>query len=175
VEEALIKSGLTYTILQPAMFMQNVTFIWPKVEQGIFEWPWKPSGKYAMLDTEDLGEAIAAVVTQPRYRGGTYELCSRDTISVSDMAAEMGRALGKPLSAGRQDPAQWAELMRKAGSSEWSIETVLGMCNFHDRCGYDGGNAAVLEMIIGHASSSYRDFAQRLVVEKGASRGLKFG
>lgn len=166
VEEAVIKSGLGYTILQPAMFMQNIGFIWANIEQGRFEWPWNPQKRYAMLDTEDLGEAIATVVCEPRFRGGTYELCSPDTISVAEMAEQLSQAWGKPLRAGWQRAEEWASGMKAAGAPAWSIETVLGMCRFHDRHGYDGGNAVVLEALIGHKASTYRDFASRLVKEK---------
>jgi uncharacterized protein YbjT (DUF2867 family) len=169
VEDALIKSGLTYTILQPAMFMQNLGFIWSKIEQGLFEWPWDPARKYAMLDTEDLGEVIRVVSEQPRFRGGTYELCSPDTISVIDMAEQLSAALRKPLRTARGDADAWAVGMTAAGASAWSIQTVLGMCRFHDAHGYDGGNSLVLEMILGRHARTYRDFAARVAQRQGAA------
>ncbi|MHC8380533.1 SDR family oxidoreductase [Pseudomonas sp. LB3P14] len=48
VEQTLATSGLTYSVLQPAMFMQNLNYIWTKIEQGIFEWPWDPTRRYTM-------------------------------------------------------------------------------------------------------------------------------
>ncbi|GLU37357.1 NmrA family NAD(P)-binding protein [Pseudomonas sp. NBRC 100443] len=162
VEQALARSGLTYSVLQPAMFMQNLDYIWPKIEAGVFEWPWDPAQRYTMVDTHDLAQAIARVASDSSLRGGTYELCSADSISVTQMAEALGAALGRPLRTGRQDPEEWAAAMRAAGAPNWSIETVKGMCRYHDELGYAGGNAFVLEALLGRPPTDYRQFAARV-------------
>ena len=119
-----------------------------------------------MVDTLDLGEAIARVVTNPRLRGGTYELCSPDTVSVVEMAEILGAAMGKPLLARRQNPEEWASAMQAGGAPTWSVETVMGMCHYHDNYGYDGGNSFALEALLGRPARSYKAFAARVAEQQ---------
>src|SRR5579862_4055421 len=47
VEEAVIESGLAYTILQPAMFMQNIRIEWPAIRaHGIYARPYSPERRW---------------------------------------------------------------------------------------------------------------------------------
>lgn len=167
VEQALLTSGLSYTILQPAMFMQNLGFIWAKVQgAGLFEWPWNPERRYSMIDVTDIAEATAIALADPRLRGGIYELCSDDILTGTQMAALLSEAMGRVVLAGRQDAAEWSAGMRASGAPAWTVETVAGMCAYHDAHGYDGGNAFILEAIIGRKATSYADFARRWVLER---------
>jgi uncharacterized protein YbjT (DUF2867 family) len=167
VEQALTASQLAYTILQPSMFMQNLGFIWPKVQaSGVFEWPWDPEQRYAMIDVADIAEATAITITDPRFLGGTFELCSNDILTVAEMAGMLGEAMGRDIRAGRQDAKAWAAGMAAAGAPTWAIETVQGMCAYHDAHGYAGGSAFVLEAILRRRVGDYSAFARRWVAER---------
>lgn len=162
MEQALIKSGLTYTILQPCMFMQTVDlFRQQLLDTNTFSWPWDPDKIYSMVDTRDLAAAIVAVVKDNRFRGGTYELVG-EVLSGTDMARHLSRALGREIRATRANIEAWEQGFRGAGWTEWSIETFKGLCRYHDLYGYDGGNSLVLEMMIGRRPHSYSDFAAHL-------------
>lgn len=169
VEQALLTSGLNYSILQPSMFMQNLGFIWAKVKtSGVFEWPWDPKQQYSMIDVNDIADATAHIFASPHLHGATYELCSNDTLTGVQMAAFLAEALGRDVRAGQQDADDWRSGMAKSGASAWSVETVMGMCTYHDRHGYHGGSAFVLEAILGRKAGTYRQFAHRWVSERGA-------
>lgn len=166
VEQALTRTSLRYTVLQPAMFMQNLGFIWPKVQgTGEFAWPWDPDQRYTMVDVADIAEASAAILADPKFIGGTYELCAGDELTVTEMAAMLGAAMGRTIRAGRQEADTWSDGMRAAGAPSWSIETVAGMCDYHDRHGYAGGSSFVLEAILGRKPTGYAEFARRWVQE----------
>ena len=82
VEEAVIESGLPFTILQPAMFMQNIRVEWSVIrDRGVYLRPYSPERKMALVDTDDLGEAAAIVALKPGYRGATFELASGESLS----------------------------------------------------------------------------------------------
>jgi uncharacterized protein YbjT (DUF2867 family) len=75
VEEQLLASGVPYTILQPAAYMQNVLAQWGQItEQGIFPVPYHVETRLGMVDLLDVAKAAAVVLTEPGHTGATYEL-----------------------------------------------------------------------------------------------------
>jgi uncharacterized protein YbjT (DUF2867 family) len=167
IEEAVIESGLDFTILQPAMFMQNVNVEWPVIsEKGIYPRPYSPNRKMALVDTEDLGEAGAIVLTEDGYKGATFELCGSDSLTQAEMADILSGFLGKPIKAIQRDLGEWESWARERGWSEWGIDTYIRMSNHYDAHGYPGGNPLVLRTILGREPGNYRGFAERFVAAR---------
>ncbi len=168
IEEAVIESGLAFTIVQPSMFMQNVRIEWRElVEEGVYPRPYSPDRKMSVIDTEDLGEAVARIVTDPGLRGGTYELCSRDSLTHAEMAAVFSDVLRRPVTGQKRSLEAWKEWAAARGWAEWSIEAYAKMCNHYDAHGYAGGNALALRAILGREPTGYRAFAERFAGEMG--------
>ena len=72
VEEKLFESGLPYTLLQPAAYMQNVLAYWNQiVEQGVYLVPYSVEARLSMVDLQDMAEAAAIVLTEPAHVGAT--------------------------------------------------------------------------------------------------------
>jgi uncharacterized protein YbjT (DUF2867 family) len=171
VEEAVIESGLPFTILQPAMFMQNIRVEWPVIrERGVYPRPYSPDRTLALVDTDELGEAAAIVLTEPGYRGATFELASGQSLTHAEMAAIVSAETGKPVQAVKRDPDDWADWARQNGWKPWPIEAYLKMCRHYDAHGYPGGNALVLKTILGRAPGDFRSFLRRFLAADAASR-----
>jgi uncharacterized protein YbjT (DUF2867 family) len=167
VEEAVIESGVPFTILQPSMFMQNVRVEWPAIrERGVYLRPYSPHNKMSLVDTEDLGEAVAIVLTEPNFRGATFELCGPDSLTTSEMAAILSEEWGRPVRAEKRDLADWTAWATAQGWAPWSIEAYRKMCRHYDEHGYPGGNPLVLSAILGRAPNGYRAFAMRFLAEQ---------
>lgn len=167
VEEAVIESGMDFTILQPSMFMQNVRIEWAEVtENGVYPRPYSPDRKMATIDTNDLGEAAAIVLTDPGYRGATFELCSGSSLTHAEMAEILAGALGRPVRAEKRSLEKWDSWARERGWAEWSITAYKKMCNHYDAHGYPGGNPLVLRTILGREPTGYESFAARFVKEQ---------
>ena len=65
VEEFLVNSGVPYTIVQPAVFMQNILDSWDVLkDEGIFRQKFFTSEetRMCMLDLEDLAEAASIIL-----------------------------------------------------------------------------------------------------------------
>ena len=167
VEEGVIESGLDFTILQPAMFMQNVAVEWPVIkEKGIYSRPYSPDRKMALVDTEDLGEAAAIILTEKGYKGAIFEICGPDSLSQSEMAGVLSEIIGKTIHAVQRDLGEWEIWARERNWSDWGIDTYQKMANHYDRHGYPGGNSLVLRTILGREPNNYRDFARRFVAAR---------
>ena len=166
IEEAVIESGLAFTIVQPSMFMQNVRVEWREVvENGVYARPYSPDRKMSVIDTGDLGEAIARVLTDRTLRGGTYELCSGDSLTHAEMAAIFSEVLGRGVTAHKRSLDDWKAWAAERGWAPWSIEAYAKMCNHYDEYGYPGGNALALRAILGREPTGYRAFAERFAAE----------
>ncbi len=62
VEEALFESGLAFTILQPASYMQNVISIWDGiVDRGVLAAPYSVQSQSSPVDLHDVAAAAAIV------------------------------------------------------------------------------------------------------------------
>lgn len=166
LEERLVESGLAYTILQPAMYMQNIALEWPKIEaEGIYERPYRVDLPMAMVDIADIAEAAAFVLTSDRFVGGSYELAGPTSPSHAEMAEILSRLLARPIRAARFTPSEW----RRRNASRFPedyLAIYAAMCRHYDRFGLPGGNPAVLEMILGRRPASFEDFARRFIAER---------
>ena len=168
IEEAVVESGLAFTIVQPSMFMQNVRVEWREVvERGVYPRPYSPERKMSVIDTGDLGEALARVLTDPALRGGTYELCSGDSLTHAEMAAIFSDVLGREVKARKRRLEDWKAWAKERGWTPWSIEAYARMCIHYDAHGYPGGNALALRAILGREPTGYRAFAERFAAEMG--------
>ncbi|HEY2981264.1 MAG TPA: NmrA family NAD(P)-binding protein, partial [Anaerolineales bacterium] len=75
VEELLFESGLPFTILRPAPYMQNLLSGWKKImEEGIFQVPYAVETRLSLVDLEDVAAAAVAVLSESGHLYSTYEL-----------------------------------------------------------------------------------------------------
>lgn len=105
----LAGSGLTWTIIKPAAFMQNLV---GSLVEGVL-YGATGEGRTGMIDVRDIGEFAAHVLSDPApHAGRTYTLTGSDSISLRDAAAQVG-AVYQPMT-----PAQAYEAMRQSGLDE---------------------------------------------------------
>jgi uncharacterized protein YbjT (DUF2867 family) len=167
VEEALIDSGLQFTILQPAMFMQNINLEWPTIEdRGVYLRPYSRLKRMALIDTEDLGEAAARVLAEPGYRGATFELAGPDQLTTAEMAAILSEEWGRPVRAEKRSLDDWTSWAQQRGWKPWSIRAYRAMCEHYDAHGYAGGNPLVLSAILGRPANGFRQFVRRFLAKR---------
>ncbi len=116
VEEKLFISGLPFTILQPAAYMQNVQANWARIiGEGIYAVPYGLDTRLSMVDLEDVAEVAAAVLSEPGHDGAIYELCGRERLSQREIAQALSAFLGREVEGLVIPLAQWADQARSAG------------------------------------------------------------
>jgi uncharacterized protein YbjT (DUF2867 family) len=162
----LFHSGMPYTVLVPANFMQNILWTWPLVaEQGRWELPYRTDLPLSWVDAEDLAEAAANVLTGSGDEYATYELAGA-VLSRDAIARLVGDALGRPLAAVRADPetfmSKLAAAPRYAGRSAEELNQIRGMFRHYDQAGCPAGNTRTLAMLLGRPVTTYAEFAYRL-------------
>ncbi len=167
VEEMLFASGLDFTILQPAAYMQNTLGQLQSVrEKGIYYCPYRVSTRLSMVDLADLAEAAAEVITGSEHSHAVYEICGEETLSQDEVAAAFGRVLGKPVKAEEQDRAAWEMAARAAGMEGYALETLLKMFTYYDAYGFTG-NSTVLTHLLGRQPGNFESFLRRTLAPGG--------
>ena len=107
-EQLLMKSGLAYTLLRPAYFMQNfTTTLHPDLvaRHRIF----LPAGRarFALIDVDDIGRVAAVVLTEPglRHHDQAYTLTAQYRLTFQQMADQLSAGLGRVIR--YESPGPW--------------------------------------------------------------------
>lgn len=168
VEELLVNSGLPYTMIQPAVFMQNIFESWTLLrEKGIFRQKFFTNAetRMCMLDLADLAEAVVIILTSQGYVGATYELCGPENLSLSDMVAAMEKHFGCDIKVETPEDEMLAAQMKEMGASEYRVNTLLKMFQHYNEHGFVG-NPNVVTWILDRRPNDFSSFIQRSIQSK---------
>jgi uncharacterized protein YbjT (DUF2867 family) len=107
IEQALYRSGLAFTILQPAMFMQGLAGNWvDAVEHGVFAMPYSKDSAMTFVDYRDVAEVAAIAFATDELVGGAFELAAGGMLTRTEIAALMSRHAPHPVVAPRRRPGR---------------------------------------------------------------------
>ena len=163
VELALIKSGLTFTILHPTNLMQSTgVFFWDKVlATGEYIEPWARDKKSGYVDYRDVAEVAARAFTKEGLENGVFDLSAPGTVSRDDIGAMMSQSLGRKITTRNQPIDEWnAENMPEDPALR---DAFAGIDRFYTSYGFPGGNDLVLRTILGREPRSMKDYIDELV------------
>ena len=161
VEETLFESGLSYTILQPASYMQNVLGGWQAiVEHGVYAAPYSVETRMSMVDLEDIAEATAVVLTEPDHLDATYELAGPEVLTQSQIAEILSKHLERPVRAEQVEIEQWTRQAQASGMGQYQIETLIRMFRYYDHYSF-WGNSRVLSQLIKRQPIRFEEFVER--------------
>jgi len=168
VEDALYSSGLEYTILHPANFMQNIGLAWPSIRNhSSFGEPFPKDTRIARVDYRDVAEIAAIALTGDRLAYATLELCA-GMYSRMDIAAALTEELGSPIAALEPGFSAWAENARLPYDDRQL--PLLSKVFDHYRTHGLGGNSLALKAALGREPRSLRAYIKDLVAEKNSAR-----
>lgn len=166
VEEIIFESGLPFTILQPAAYMQNLAAGWKSiVEDGVLRVPYSVNSKFSFIDLEDLAEVAATVFSQPIHINATYELAGTLPLSYVHVAEILSRVLNRDVRAEKEDIKDWK--LRASGMSEYAVENLVKMFEYYDNWGL-AGNPNVLRWLLKREPASLEIFIDRIIKEYDA-------
>ena len=168
VEEMIFESGLSFTILQPAPYMQNLLAGWQSmVEDGVLRVPYSVHSKFSFVDLEDVAEAARIVLTRPNHSNATYELVGTLPLSHVEVAGISSRVLNRDVRAEREDLGSWR--LRAVGMSDYAIENLIRMFEYYDQWGL-AGNPRVLKWLLKREPISLNSFFARTSKELPLTR-----
>ena len=162
VEALLFKSGLNFTILQPASYMQNIAGYWKRMQDdGIYAVPYSIHATFSMVDLEDVAQAAAVVIQngQSHYRA-IYECCGAQLLSSEAIAEMAGVVLHRQVRAVEQDRSEWERNARTGGMDDFSRFTLLSMFEYYHHHGFSG-NANTLTTLLGRSPTTFEEYLAR--------------
>ena len=99
VEEAIIESGVPFSILQVGSYYQNMLPSWDKMlETGEHGMAYEVEAEMALVDLKDVSEAANRIVNDPGCVNGIFEICG-PVITLVQKAAILTRVLGCKIEA----------------------------------------------------------------------------
>lgn len=161
VEDALIQSGMAFTILQPSSYMQNILEGWDRiVKEGEYATLYGLSAHMSLVDLDDVGEAAARVLTEDGHEAATYELCGPEALTAAAMAETLSSHLGRTVTPVDVPIDQWEARMRTDTHNDYEPTTLATMFRYYAQHGFTG-NPRVLTMLLNHPPTTFAEFAAR--------------
>jgi uncharacterized protein YbjT (DUF2867 family) len=166
VQEALYRSGMEFTVLQPAMYMQGLTASWrAAVDTGSYTAPWSRGAAMTYVDFRDVAEVVATAFAGDELVGGTFELAAGGTSTGEQIAALMSRYAGRQVEAVDVPPAAAVESLPPGPLRHG----LAAMFTDYDTYGFHGGNDVVLRTLLGRPPRTVEQFIAELAsADRGA-------
>ncbi len=161
VEEAILESGVPYSILQVGSYYQNMLPGWAKMkETGIHAMAYEVEAPMSLVDLGDVADAAVKVLNDPGCANGIFEICG-PIITLTEKAEILSDVLGQPIEA-RKLPADDAVAhAAHMGVGEFGQDCMRRMFAHYDIHGLVG-SARVLEWIIGRPPVDFETFARKV-------------
>ena len=170
IESAIRESGVPFTIVRPNYFMQNdVSLKDVLTRAGIYPMPLGEVGISA-VDTRDIAEAAAMVLTSGGHAGKTYNLNGPEVLSGPKVAAIWSGLLGREIRyAGsmKGEGMDAFEAQMRERMPAWSAFDIRMMFQGYLERGFEAGDGdvATLTKLLGHAPRGYGEFARETAAE----------
>jgi uncharacterized protein YbjT (DUF2867 family) len=162
MEEMVLESGVPFTILQPAAYMQNLRGSWQAiVEEGRYRVPYPVSSRLSLVHLDDVAEVAAKVLRDPGHEGATYELVGSLPLSQTEVAQELSRVLQQPVQAEQVDLEEWRRNAESTGLGSQAIEDLLRMFRYYAANGFVG-NSNVLRWLLNRPPRSLQEAIREL-------------
>lgn len=136
VEDKLKGMGLSYTILRPNGFLQNiVAFNAASIRaQGAF-YAAMGDAKVSYLDVGDIAIVAVKALQGGAHAGKTYELNGPEAISNQELAKRISRAAGRTVNYVDIPESAQREAMLGAGMPEWQVTALLELQQYYQQGG----------------------------------------
>jgi uncharacterized protein YbjT (DUF2867 family) len=144
VEDKLKSTGISFTILRPNSFHQNVlTYFAPSIRaQGVFYGSMRDA-RVSFLDVRDIAAVAAKTLAGGEHAGKTYELKGPEAITYAALAQKISRHAGRtveyldiPIEAQRK-------AMLDQGMPAWQVDALLDLQEY-----YTSGNGGAVDQLL---------------------------
>jgi uncharacterized protein YbjT (DUF2867 family) len=158
IEASLAESGVPYTILRPAWFLQNLFGAKAWLEQGMFSLPWAEDMVWAATDVADLARAAVSFIEgAPANRG--FDVHIPGGITAAEICQAVGTATGSPVQYGEAPSTRAA--VDPYPISDAHKELYAELFDYFKATEYLGDPTPIQQAIDGFAYGTVEDFVRR--------------
>ncbi len=169
VEERLIQSRLSFTILQPTSYMQNVLGTWEQLIHGIYPTMYPLDTRVSLVDLDDVGEVALTVMGNKDHYRASYELSSGEELSIGEIIKLWEKHLGITIKDQLVLLTDWEKRSRQAGLAPERVQTLARMFRYYGEYGFPG-NSNVLAWILNRPPTSYESFIKKILKDRNVDR-----
>ena len=164
MEEAIVESGVPFSILQVGSYYQNMLPGWARMlENGIHAMAYEMDAPMSLVDLGDVAEAAARILNDPGCANGIFEICG-PVITLNEKAEILSRILKRRIEARKLSVDQVIKHAAHIGVGEFGQDCMRRMFAHYDVHGLVG-SSRVLEWILGRPPTDFETFAKRTAAE----------
>jgi uncharacterized protein YbjT (DUF2867 family) len=160
IEKRLEASGMAYTHLRAGEFMpayfRQVPMI---VGKGAMFLPME-NARTASIDVGDIAEIAARVLTGSGHEGKTYPLTGPEALTMTEVAAKLSAATGKPIRYVNVPPEDARQAQLTAGIPPYLADALFELFA-ERRNGKEGKVWPDAATLLGRPPTSFDEFAKR--------------
>jgi uncharacterized protein YbjT (DUF2867 family) len=160
VEDKLKSTGLSYTILRPNGFLQNiVAFYAPSIrKEGAF-YQAMGDAKVSHIDIGDVAVVAVKSLKGGEHAGKTYELLGPEAVSNEELAKRISKVAGRTVKFVDIPESAQRDAMIGMGMPEWQVAALLELQQYYKQ----GGGAktdGLLKSLLGRDPATIDQYLQ---------------
>ncbi|MBD1398324.1 SDR family oxidoreductase [Pontibacter sp. JH31] len=160
IERYIEESGIPYTFLRSASFMQNLVNYHTEsiISEGKFYMP-VGEGKVSYIDTRDIAAVAIEALTTDGHAGRIYDLTGPEAISHSEMAAHLSEQTGKEIQFVDIPEEKARQAMRSQHMPEQIVDAMLELYVAH-KSGKSSSVTNTVQEVTGRPPHTFQQFAK---------------
>lgn len=160
IDDYIIKSGINYTITQPAAFMQNfVNFLANDIKNGTVYQPVNGNSKLNWADVRDIASVNAEIIIDPsKYVNQQLTISGGENLSYEDCLKIIGSAIGKSINFVKVSNEAAIDAMLGYQIPQFNIDMMMSLNAIID-LGYAQLDTQTVKDITGKDPLTFKQFA----------------
>jgi uncharacterized protein YbjT (DUF2867 family) len=165
VEDKLKGTGISFTILRPNSFHQNVlTYYAPSIRaQGAF-YGGMGNARVSFLDVRDIAVVAAKALAGGEHSGKTYELNGPEALTYTALAEKISKHAGRPAQYVNIPGDAQRKAMLDQGMPGWQVDALLDLQEYYTS-GKGGAVDQLLPKLLGRPPISMDGFLSEFAAE----------
>lgn len=159
IEKLIVESGINYTFLRPAYFMQNFLTTLRKdlIRRDLIYLP-AGDARFTLIDLYDVGRVGAEVLLNSEsHMNQAYDLTNDEQLTFEEMAKQLSEVLGRNIRFKSPDLLSFY-LKKKKNGMEYGMIMVMIMLHFLPRFQKTPETTNSVNNLTGFVPASFREF-----------------
>jgi uncharacterized protein YbjT (DUF2867 family) len=165
VEDKLKSTGISFTILRPNSFHQNVvTYFASSIRaQGVF-YSSMGNARTSYIDVRDIAAVAAKALAGGEHRGKTYELNGPEALTYAEVGEKISKHAGRVVQYVDIPAERQRRAMLDQGMPAWQVDALLDLQEYYTS-GHGGAVDQSLPQLLGRQPISMDRFLSEFAGE----------
>jgi uncharacterized protein YbjT (DUF2867 family) len=160
IEQELQGSGMTWTMLRPHHFMQNLLGQADNIINEGVVYASSGDGRIPFVDKRDIADVAFITLTRVGHAGKKYVITGGEALSYRQATEILGAAIGRPLRFIDEPPEEARARLMRAGQSPFLIDSQLALAAYQRAGGKTETITSVVADLTGTPPRTFAAFAR---------------